>query len=373
MTIQKRTGQTNRTVADREKALQPRPAEANATLAAAKRMQAGLGGNDFSCTINRFCHTQIFEFPIDFHPDRDEPHYEVYASASVRACVVSDLTCYFESSTYSNHYAISTSLRHAVRETYEKITLQQNGQAPVFLVIEESSQLTPVAMVNGECCLVDEVIFEDGEEVPMFVGGRVGEKFIIAEATIDGAWPEIPNNQLEVNLVLAGVRAGQRVTDPIPRYVNQSCLVTDDGRWVMMSRLTLSLARLKVARPMDVSDYRNSVADIRQAIAAMTSDIGTPHMALLLNSMYRDEYKDDAYQRLHYLQLWQALQDSARKCLGYKGDIGHDTVIVAGKKTPQELTNYRHDIAHWWIDTIDESFLAELQGTVNELVRQKFF
>ena len=335
-------------------------------------MYSGLGGREFRCTISGYCHTQIFEFPIDFHPDRDETHYEVYASASVRACVVSDLTSYFESSTYSNHYAISISLRHAVRETYEKITLQQNGQAPVFLVIEESSQLTPVAMVNGECCLVDEVIFEDGEEVPMLVGGRVGEKFIIAEATIDGAWPEIPNNQLEVNLVLTGVRASQRVTDPIPRYVDQSCLVTDDGQWVMMSRVTFS-ARLKVGRPMDVLAYRNRVADIKQAIAAMTPDIGTPHMALLVNSMYRDEYKDDAYQRLHYLQLWQALQDSARKCLGYQGDIERDTVIVAGKKTLQELTNYRNDIAHWWTDTIDESLLAELQGPVNELVRQKYF
>ena len=36
----------------------------------------------------------------------------------------------------------------------------------------------------------------------MLVGGRAGEKFITAWATIDGAWPELPNNQQLVDMIL---------------------------------------------------------------------------------------------------------------------------------------------------------------------------
>ena len=96
-------------------------------------------------------------------------------------------------------------------------------------------------------------------------------------------------------------------------------------------------------------------------------------MALLVNSMYRDEYKDDAYQRLHYLQLWQSLQETGRKFLNYKGNVKYDEEVVAGAKTLLELTEYRDDIAHWWTDTINENFLADLQRTINELMRRSYF
>ena len=225
--------------------------------------------------------------------------------------------------------------------------------------------------MNAVCW--DEIVVEDGEQVPMLVGGREGEEFIIASPTIDGAWPELPNNQQLVNMILAGVRVGQKTPDPIGKYVDQNCLVTDDGRFVVMMRPTASV-RLSKVTPMDTTAYRGRASDIRRAIAAMEQDIGAPHMALLVNSMYRDEYKDDAYQRLQYLQLWQSLQDAGRKYLNYQGkSIKHDKVVVAGKKTLQELTDYRDDIAHWWTDTIDENFLADLQRTINELVSRKYF
>ena len=41
--------------------------------------------------------------------------------------------------------------------------------------------------------------------------------------------------------------------------------------------------------------------------------------------------------------------------------------------TLRELAAYRHDIAHWWTDTIDENFLVDLQQTINELIRRKYF
>ena len=126
--------------------------------------------------------------------------------------------------------------------------------------------------------------------------------------------------------------------------------------------------------PMDTTAYRDRVSEIRRAIAAMEQDMGAPHMALLVNSMYRDEYKDDAYQRLQYLQLWQSLVETGNKYLGYRGkSIKDDNISVAGKKTLLELTEYRDDIAHWWTDTINENFLADLQRTINELIHRKYF
>ena len=142
-------------------------------------MYEGGGGKEFHCTISAYCRTQIFEFPgINFHPEGDEPHHTIYASTSIHACVASDLVGYFVNSASSKHYAISPSLRHVVGETDEKVKSQQKGHTPVFLVIEENNQLTPVEMVKGECCIADEVGVLDGKREPMLVGGRDGEKFL---------------------------------------------------------------------------------------------------------------------------------------------------------------------------------------------------
>ena len=343
-------------------------------LFVAREMYGGMGGKESCCTISGYRRTRIFEFPgIDFHPDGDKPHHKIYSSPSVQACVASDLVDYFVNSTCSNHYDISPSLRHEVGETEKKIRSQQKGRTPVYLVIEESNQLTPVAMVKGECSISDEIVVRDGKKVPILVGGREGEQFITAWATIDGAWPELPNNQQLVNMILAGVRAGQQTPDPIRNYLDENGLVTDDGRFVEMVRPTMS-ARVSTATPMDATAYRDRASEIRKAIAAIEQDIGAPHMALLVNSMYRDDYKDDAYQRLQYLQLWQSLVEAGEKYLGHQGkSIRYDNIVVSGKKTLLELTEYRDDIAHWWTDTIDENFLADLQRTINELIRRKYF
>ena len=362
-----------RPVADRQKSLEPAPSEAHFTLAGAQVMYAGAQGKELFCTIGEYCRTQIFEFPgIDFHPDGDEPHHSIYSSPSVQASVTSNLVSYFVNSKSSKHYDISPSLRHIVAETDEKIKSQQKGHVPVFLVIEERSQLTPVEMVKGECNIWDEMMERNGEIVPRLIGGREGKEFITAWATIDGEWPELPSNQHLVNMILAGVRVGQQTADPIRKYVEQDCLVTDDGRFVVMMRPTMS-ARASTSAPMGSAAFRDRVAEIERGIAALEQDITAPHMALLVNSMYRDDYKDDTYQRLHYLQLWQSLSEAGRKYLGYQGNIREDKVVVAGNRTLEELKDYRDDIAHWWTDTIDENFLANLYRTLNELVHRKYF
>ena len=322
----------NRTVADRQKSLQPSAPEANFTLAGVKLMYAGVGGEEFPCTISGHCRTQIFQFPrIDFHPNGDEPHHNIYASASVQACLVSDLVGYFANATCSRHYAISPSLRHVIDETDEKITYQQNDRVPVYLVIEEYNELAPVEMMMGECNISDEVLVRDGKKVPVLTGGREGEQFITAWATANGAWPELPSNQQLINLILAGVRVAQRTPDPIRKYVDQNCLVTDEGRFVVMMRPAAS-ARAETTTAMDTKAYRGRASEIEKVIATMESDVATPHMALLINSMYSDEYKDDSYQRLQYLRLWQSLAEAGETCLGYRGNVREDNVVVAGKK-----------------------------------------
>ena len=363
----------NRTVADRQQSLQPEPPKTYTTLNLTELMRNGMGAQEFHCTINGYCRTQVFEFPrIKFHPDCEESHHEVYASSTVQGHVTSNLVDYFATSTFSRHYAISPCLRHNVGETDEKIRLQNPDSVPVFLVIEEVYQLTPVEMVKGECSLVDEVVVRNGEKERMLIGGREGEKFVTAHASEDGAWPELPNNQLLVNLVLAGVRVGQQTEQPISKYVDQSCLVTDDGRFVIMMQLTAS-ARPTTVTTMDSTALRSSVNEIRRAVEAMEQDISVPHMALLINAMYRDEYGDDAYQRLLYLQLWKSLVEAGPRQLNYTGDIRNDNAAVAGNRTLRELKDYRDDIAHWWTDTIDENFLSNLQRTINELIRSNYF
>lgn len=363
----------SRTVADRQKSLQPVPPEAQFTLAGLRRMHKGIGAEEFRCTISGHCRTQIFEFPqIDFHPNNKESLHTIYMSSSVEACVLSNLVDYFENTTHNRHYAISPPLRHMVAETDKKVRTQQNGGVPVFLVIEEYNELTPVEMLNGECCVSDEVFVQDGKKTPALVGGREGRKFITACAASDGTWPELPENQQLVNMILAGVRVGQQTPDPIRKYVDLSCLVTDDGRFVMMTRLTAS-ARLGTATIMDSNALRGKALEIRKAIATMEKDMMIPHMALLINSMYSDERKDDSYQRLQYLRLWQSLEETVGTCLGYQGNVRQDNFVVAGKKTLRELNYYRNDIAHWWTDTIDENFLADLQRTINELMSRRYF
>ena len=139
-----------------------------------------------------------------------------------------------------------------------------------------------------------------------------------------------------------------------------------------MMRPTMS-ARLSVTKPMDATEYASKVQELRSIVTAMAQDINTAHLALLVNSMYSDERKDDSYQRLQYLSLWESLVGAARELLGYSGrGIRRDKKVVAGTKTLQELKQYRNDIPHWWTDTIDENFLANLQLTVNQMLRRKY-
>ena len=86
---------------------------------------------------------------------------------------------------------------------------------------------------------------------------------------------------------------------------------------------------------MDTTAYRGRASDVRKAISAMEQDIGAPQMALLFKAMYRDEYEDDAYQRLQYLRLWESLVEAGPRWLSYQGkNIRDDNKVVAGNRDP---------------------------------------
>ena len=239
-----------------------------------------MGGAELHCTISEYCRTQVFQFPaISFHPTSDLPHLRVYSYIPCERMSprISQITS--RSSESTKQYTISPCLRHVVGETDEKVRSQEKNSVPVFLVIEEFSQLTSVAMTKGECSIADETRVLDGEKVPLLIGGREGEQCITAWHTSDGSWPQLPNNQQSVNLILAGVRVGQNTPDPIRKYIDQKCFVTDDGRFVtIMGGLTGS-ARLSVASPMDTTALTGRVTEIAHAISAMEQDIATPHLA----------------------------------------------------------------------------------------------
>lgn len=363
----------------RYKALQLDGPSPRIPLATARAMYAGLGGKEFHCTIVGHYRTRIFEFPgIIFRPTRDEPHHMIYSSPSVQACVASNLLGYFEASSENSHFALSPSLRHFVGEAEEEAKSQQKDRTPVFVVIEEFNQLTPVEMVKGECVICEEVAVRNGERIPRLAGGREGRRFVVAFHTVDGAWPEPPNNQRLVNLVLAGVRAGQQTTGSIRKHVDTECFVTDDNRLVAMMRMEMS-AEATAAREMDVAAYRGKMSEIREAIAAMEQDM-SDHLAQLVDSMYNEERKGDAYQRLQYLQLHQSLVEGWRKVFRYQGTIKRDKSIVAGNSSLRQLNSYRNDLAHWrtssahWrTGSIDGNLLADLGRTINELLRRRYF
>ncbi|WP_419857336.1 hypothetical protein [Candidatus Palauibacter irciniicola] len=336
-------------------------------------MYTGVGGEEHACTIAGHRRTRIFEFPrIDLRLDEDEPHHFIYDTPPIHACITADLVGYFECMTRSTHYAISPSLRHEASTTAEKVKGQKGERLPVFLVMEEHNELVPVEMINGECSIMDEMFERDGKREPALVGGREGHRFITAWPTVDGAWPQLPNHHTLVNLILAAVRVAQQTSDPIRKYVDHGCLVTEDGQFVVMMPPARFSARATTSMPMDAAAFKGIAAEIRQAITVMEPDLAIPHMALLVNSMYSDEHKDDAYKRLEYLRLWQSLEETARK-LGYRGEVKRDKVAVGAKKTLRELKDYRDDIAHWWTDNLDENFLADLRRTINELVARKYF
>ena len=352
--------------------MQPPVRRSDITVAGIRDINQLAGGVIANCTINGHYRTRVFEFPQTILKSRRRFSHAVYSSGPIKAHITTEVASHFTNSSGPNHYKVHPSLRVAVDEALSDFQSKDGREHRVFLVIEEVNQLTPICMPNGECSVWDEMIEIDGELVPRLVGGREGKKFLMAWETTDGSWPTLPNNQLAVNMILAAVRADRQATVPIRKYIDQECLITDNGRFVVMMRAEFS-ARLSTTTPVSVSGLTRDALALASAILAIEREISEPHVALLVNSIYSDEWKDDTYQRLWYLRMWQSLAEAGNKYLAYPGSIAKDSVAVAGTKTLSELSEYRDDIAHWWTDRMDGNYLAGLQSTINELIRRKYF
>ena len=330
-------------------------------------------GEKITCTVDRHCRTRVFDFPRS-QPTDPVPHYTIYRSNSVHASLVCDLHAYFAQSD-SAHYGLSPPLRHEVAELINKNNSQGEGINP-YIVVEESHSLPPMVLDRG-CISLDEIGYEDGQPLPLLTGGRADARFIIAFETSDGPWPDIPREEQTVNMILAATRASQDAYDEIRKHIDQSCLVTDDGRYVCtMSAGTVS-ASLGVVRPLDSDAFRETVVRLGAAVSRMEADLASAHFELLVNALYWDDYKDDDFRRLHYLSLWQSLSES-RKKLGYtapspKTGLERDSTVIGGTLSLEALTRYRDDIAHYWTGNIDGNYLANMYRTINELLRRRYF
>ena len=321
------------TIEDRYLALQPTPPTANFTIAAARAAYGGIGGKEVHCTIAGYFRTLIFEFPRTYSNNSDSiTHKTIYMSGLLQATLVEDILDYFTKSTASNHYASSPSIRYGVADIKQESTRQHGEHRPLFIIIEESSPLTETRMDSGECSKSDQVITRENTDVPLLTGGQKGEQFIIAWHTLDGACPELPNNEETINMILAAIRAGQETAAPIRKLLDQKGLITNDGEFVEMIRMTISAARGTTIQNIDASGVERKAEELTTAIAAMEKDLGIPHLALLFNSMYSDEERDSDYQKLAYLQLWQSLSEAGPRHLACPDDVRTGPTIVGGGK-----------------------------------------
>ncbi len=318
------------------------------------------------CTIDRHCRTRIFDYP-GVCSDRHLRHEIVYESNGIRASLATDLIAYFKNSD-SIHYAKAPSLRHAVSSLCERKTAHEVERNPC-LIVEQLNAVPPVTIGKG-CALVPEVTYEDGERKPRLEGGRDNRDFIMALQTDGGPWPDIPYNEPIVNTILAAARATQDEVGHMPKQLDRECFLTTDGQFVAPSGLRIHPGRLTYATPLDDEALREHAATLRATIGRMASDLETEHIRLLVSAVYWDDHKDNDFRRLHYLRLWQSLNECRRK-LGYQGKI-NDNATIAGASSLAALTSYRNDIAHWWTGKLDENRLADLYRTINALIRRKY-
>lgn len=204
------------------------------TTYSTKAVAKALGGRPAKCTITGHCRTFVFRFPGAYLV-AEEPvdHKVVYSRGGLKAAIVSNLPAYFERDpAESLHYSIDVPLRASVSNIYEKAVEQANQQSPsevpLFVVIEEYTEVPPTVLNSGECFMIDECI--DGKD--RIKGGREGEKALFAERTTDGSWPDFHPDMHLVNVVLAAVKVEQNVIGHIEELHRSACLVNSEGQAV---------------------------------------------------------------------------------------------------------------------------------------------
>ena len=340
------------------------------TTHGAKAGAEPLGGKPAECTITGYCRTFMFRFPGSYLvAEGPVDHRVIYSRGSFKASIVSDLLTYFEQDpAESLHYSIDVSLRAGVRSIYGKALEQANRQphqeVPLFVVIEEYVEVPLTVLNNGECFMIDEC--RDGQAI--IEGGREDERALLAFPTSDGSWPDFYPDMHLVNVVLTAVKVEQSVTSHIEELYSCSCFVSSEKQAVYTLSPTMSVSAETISR-LKPPDLRKKADRIESMLQGMMLD-SEPAAPELFDSVILDKTKDDSYLRLWYLRLWQAVDD-AKGHLWYP-QLDDTNTVIAGKKTPKELTEYRNAIAHWYTGKIDHAYLSDLQRTAMELLRRKY-
>ena len=339
------------------------------TIYAAKQAATRLGGTPVECTITGRCRTFIFDYPGSYLVEAAD-HQIVYSNDSLQAAIVSDLPAYYEQiAAETLHYSIDVSLRAAVHSTYEKAIEEAKQrtqpEVPLFLVIEECVEVPPMVLNSGECFTIDEC--QDGKA--FIEGGREGEKTLAAIKAGDGSWPDFHADMHPINVVLTAVKVEQNFIHHIEKLYSCSCFVSREGQAVHTISPTVGVGRLQTMSRLKSRDIREKADRIESMLQAMMLD-SEPVASELFDSMVLDKTEDDGYFRLWYLRLWQAVDDAARH-LGYP-QLFNRPEMIAGKRTPKELKDYRRKIAHWETGRIEFSQLNDLQHTAMELMRRKY-
>lgn len=218
------------------------------------------------------------------------------------------------------------------------------------------NKVSPVAIES--CATVSEAVLN---------GGRDNETYIAASRTIEGPWPEAPNDEPTVNMILAAARAFQDACLDMPKRLDSECFLTDDGRLVKECTVRFRPGRLEMPRVVDAEALRDQAMALQAAIERMAGDVGKKHIGELVNAMYWDDFSGDEFRRLHYLRLWESLEEN-RKELGPVRDEG----FVVGKVSLKRLRKHRNDIAHWSTGTSDDDFLVDIYRAINELIRRRY-
>ena len=337
------------------------------SIHAARMMAEPLGGKPAECTLIGQCRTFVFEFPrSELLADQPSKHYVIYEKSGMRAGIVGDLRAYFEKEPAGSlHFDISVSFRAAVRSLYEKsLERQERTARELFLVIEEFTEFPPIEMSGEQCFSIDEV--RDGEAV--IVGGRQGERALLAFPALGCPWPRNSPDMYRVNVILAAVKAVQNVTGHIRQLDESSCFVSSKREAVYTLSLSMSASGVAVSRltPQEL-EQRSSYLEAMVESMMLESD---PTIAEVIDSIVLDKSTDDGYLRLSYLRLWQAVED-ARRHLG-QPELLNEKDAIAGDRGPTELKSYRNAIAHWHTGRMDQSYLSDLQYTALELLRRKY-
>ena len=291
----------------------------------ASAMRSQPDARPIGCVIRGHCRTRVFSLPgADLAADDHIQPVTVLARPEVKATVVSDLLGYLSGGSPFRHFAIDCSLRARVNEAIEKRgNRQADNQHPLFLVLESEVPCKTV-MDEGTCFIVDQ---------GKVVGGNAGEEAITAWRVGNAPWPEVQDDQVFVNSVLAAVRIVQDETDVIPQLAEVSCFFDADDRAVYPITFSASAkgSVVSVLSPKDVEVEAGRFRKLAEAFAVAPGEHDRA-LPVLVEALRLEDIDNDDYRRGWYLCLFEAIEGGLggkyrqlfhQRHRAYRKTIGH--------------------------------------------------